>query len=235
VKLRAEGRVLRVGHRGAPALAAENTLASIAAAIEQGVDLVEIDVVEEAGTLRVAHSRAELTPDSPTLADALVLAAEQDAGLILDLKSVGAEKDVVEALRRHRRLDRAVVSSFHPRSLRALKGLAPELTTGLSYPVDRIGIADQAAFRPLIRAGLAGLRRTLPARIGGMLARARADAAMLHYALVSPRLVERCHARGAAVLAWTVEDEVALRQVLAAGVDGVITNDPRLLRDRPSP
>jgi glycerophosphoryl diester phosphodiesterase len=51
---------------------------------------------------------------------------------------------------------------------------------------------------------------------------------MLHYALVSRRLVERCHARGAAVLAWTVLDEKALRSVLVAGVDGVIANDPRL-------
>jgi glycerophosphoryl diester phosphodiesterase len=54
---------------------------------------------------------------------------------------------------------------------------------------------------------------------------------MLHYALVSRRLVERCHARGAAVLAWTVEDRVALERVLAAGVDGVIANDPGLLGD----
>jgi glycerophosphoryl diester phosphodiesterase len=61
-----------------------------------------------------------------------------------------------------------------------------------------------------------------------MLAGARADAAMLHYALITPLLVERCHARGAAILAWTVEDEETLRRVLAAGVDGVIANDPRL-------
>ena len=54
---------------------------------------------------------------------------------------------------------------------------------------------------------------------------------MLHWALVSRSLVERCHARGAAVLAWTIEDEAALRRVLAAGVDGVIANDPRLVGD----
>jgi glycerophosphoryl diester phosphodiesterase len=33
------------------------------------------------------------------------------------------------------------------------------------------------------------------------------------------------------VLAWTVEDDTALRRVLAAGVDGVIANDPRLFGD----
>jgi glycerophosphoryl diester phosphodiesterase len=30
------------------------------------------------------------------------------------------------------------------------------------------------------------------------------------------------------VLAWTVEEGEALRRVIAAGVDGVIANDPRL-------
>jgi len=40
--------------------------------------------------------------------------------------------------------------------------------------------------------------------------------------------VERAHRLGAAVLAWTVDDEPTLRRVVTAGVDGVITNDPRI-------
>jgi glycerophosphoryl diester phosphodiesterase len=234
VNLRRKGRVLRIGHRGAPALAPENTLPSIAAAIEQGVDLVEIDVVQQMGSLRLAHSLEEIRADNPTLADALsffVAKAEPETGLILDLKSGGIEADVIEQLCRHDLLDRSLAASFRPRPLQLLKRLEPKLTTGLSYPFDRAGIAERPALQPLIRTGLAGLRRTLPARIGRMLAGAGADAALLHYALVSPRLVERCHRRGAAVLAWTIEDEEALRLVLAAGVDGVIANDPGLLED----
>jgi glycerophosphoryl diester phosphodiesterase len=61
-----------------------------------------------------------------------------------------------------------------------------------------------------------------------MLARARASAAMLHHLVVSRAAVDRAHAGGAAVLAWTVDDEAALERVVAAGVDGVITNDPRI-------
>jgi glycerophosphoryl diester phosphodiesterase len=231
VNLRQEGRLLRIGHRGAAALAPENTLASIGAAIEHGVDLVEVDVVAHAGALRLAHSPAQVGDDSPTLDDALAAMAPAAAGAILDLKSQGIEGAAVEALRRHDLLGRAVVASFHPASLRAVKALEPAVTTGFSYPFDRAGISGRAAFQPLIRAGLSGLRRVLPARIAGMLARARADAALLHYALVSPRLVERCHALDAAVLAWTIEDDVALESVVRAGVDGVIANDPRLLGD----
>jgi glycerophosphoryl diester phosphodiesterase len=51
---------------------------------------------------------------------------------------------------------------------------------------------------------------------------------MLHYSVVSPAAVERAHAHGAAVFAWTVDDEPVLARMLAAGVDGVITNDPRI-------
>jgi glycerophosphoryl diester phosphodiesterase len=227
-----QGRVLRISHRGAAALAPENTLASIQAAIDHGVDLVEIDVVRHRDALRLAHSKAELTEESPPLAKALPLvSAGETVGLLLDLKTPGAEAEVVALVRSSGLLERTAVASFHPASLRAFKELEPSLTTGFSYPYDRVGLSRRPVFQPLIRGGLAGMRRILPARIAGMLARARADAAMLHWGLVSPRLVERCHALGAAVLAWTIEDEDALRRALRAGVDGVIANDPRLLRE----
>jgi glycerophosphoryl diester phosphodiesterase len=231
VNLRPEGRVLRIGHRGAAALAPENTLASIEAAIEHELDLVEMDVVAHADALRLAHTPAQVREDSPTLDEALALVSRADAGVMLDLKSRGIERRAVEALHKRDLLDRAVVASSHPASLRTAKEAEPGLTTGLSYPFDRAGISERAAFQPLIRAGLSGLRRVLPVRIAGMLARSRADAAVLHYSLVSRRLVERCHGLDAAVLAWTIEDEDALAGVLAAGVDGVIANDPRLLED----
>ena len=231
MNLRREGRPLRVGHRGAPALASENTIASLEAAIDSGVDLVEMDVVAHRDELRLAHEAAHVTPESPALAEALDLVAARQVGVIVDLKSPGAEREIVTALRERNLVDRAVVASFHASSLRAVKKLEPSLTTGISYPFDRMGISERPAFQPLIRAGLRGLRQALPARIGRMLTRARADVALLHHSLVSRRLVERCHARGAAVLAWTVEDEVALERVLAAGVDGVIANDPGLFGD----
>jgi glycerophosphoryl diester phosphodiesterase len=61
-----------------------------------------------------------------------------------------------------------------------------------------------------------------------MLNRAGATAAMLHHSVVSAAAVDRAHAHGAAVFAWTVDDEAALGRMLDAGVDGVITNDPQI-------
>ena len=59
-----------------------------------------------------------------------------------------------------------------------------------------------------------------------MIGRAGASALMLHHAVVSPAAVERAHAAGAAVWAWTVDDPNELARLEAAGVDAVITNDP---------
>ena len=59
-----------------------------------------------------------------------------------------------------------------------------------------------------------------------MIERAGAAALMLHHAVVSAAAVERAHARGAAVWAWTVDDPAEAVALDAAGVDAVITNDP---------
>lgn len=230
MRLRRESRVLRIGHRGAPALAPENTLASISAALHHGVDLVEVDVVREGEGLRLAHSAGLLNRESPELTEALAFFAAEapdEVGLVVDLKSRGIEAHVVDTLRAARLLDRALVSSPRRAALRELKRLEPALATGFSYPLDRFRIGEARLLQPLVRVGLV-LLRTLPARVGHVLAETRAEAALMHHALVSPHLVARCHAVDAAVLAWTVEDAGALERMVAAGVDGVIVNDPRL-------
>ena len=57
IQLRRDGRVLRIGHKGAAALEPENTLRSLGRAVDLGVDLVEFDVLDLAdGSLVLAHS-----------------------------------------------------------------------------------------------------------------------------------------------------------------------------------
>ena len=106
--------------------------------------------------------------------------------------------------------------------------MEPGLARAFTYPFDRRGVSGRRLLAPVTMAAVLGLRRTLPFRIAGMLERARASAAMLHHWVVSRPAVERAHARGAAVFAWTVDDPSALERVVSAGVDGVITNDPRI-------
>jgi glycerophosphoryl diester phosphodiesterase len=225
VRLRAEdGRFLRIAHRGAAALAAENSLAAIKAGLE-------FDVLEVGGRLVVTHAPELAAADVPDLDAAFELAraARPEIGLDVDLKWHGFEARVVETIRRHGLVERTLVSSCFAPSLREVRKLEPRLATAFAYPFDRYRASERRVVpEALVRASLAGMKRALPARIQRMLLRAEADVATLHWLVISPRLVERCHAAGAAVWAWTVNDADVIESVAAAGVDGIISDDPRL-------
>jgi len=250
VKLRrGDGALLRVGHRGAAALAPENTLRSFEAALVYGVDAIEFDVLDLVdGPLVLAHSNdlaevshgaaagrvrersleelREVAPDLPTLDEALEFLAGHDVALHVDLKLTTRLDELAGALARAGLSERAVVSSFHLPSLAAFAACAPEIPIGFTYPEDRYGVSRQRALQPVIRLGTLALRRALVARLPAMVARAGASALMLQHAVVSAPAVERAHRAGAAVWAWTVDDPVELARLDAAGVDAVISNDP---------
>jgi glycerophosphoryl diester phosphodiesterase len=215
------GGYLKVAHRGASALAPENTLVALEAALA-------------GGGLRLAHSAGQLHEESPRLEEALELFAARAPARVwldLDVKSPGHEVALMDAVAAHDLLGRTLVTSFDPGVLRAARRIHPEVATGLAYPNDRFGLSERRPFELLVSPGLRVLRAALPARIARMLASAGAEAAMLHHALVTPRLVARCREAGAAVFAWTVETSDDLTRVLAAGADGVIANDPSLFHD----
>jgi glycerophosphoryl diester phosphodiesterase len=228
---RRNGRPLRIGHRGAAALAPENSLESIGLAVELGCDLVEFDVHALGETLVVAHDPPRAADGLPTLDEALELLGAAGVGVHLDLKSVGAERLVAAALRRHGLVERTIVSSFRRRTLRALHAVEPGVRLGRTYPQDRTGLTKRPVFHPPARAIVRGLRRMLPGRIAGLLSGSRATAAVLYWEVVSEAAVARCHALGAPVLVWTVDDAELLPWLDEIGVDGVITNDPRIFPD----
>ena len=225
---RRDGRMLRVGHRGAAALAPENTIASLALALELDCDLVEFDVLGLDGVLVLAHSRVEVPKQLATLDEALAFLAPGRWGIQLDLKARGAEQAVVDTLQKHGVVERTVVSSFRAASLRTLHALEPGLRLGLTYPEDRYGVSGRRALAPFVSPALSAMRAALPRRIAWMLGAAEATAAMLHWQVVSKPVVERCHAVGAAVLAWTVGSREQLRTLDELGVDGAIADDPRI-------
>lgn len=252
--LRESGPLIRVGHRGAAVLAPENTLRSFEAALACGVDAIEFDVLDLVdGPLVLAHSNdlaevshgalagtvrdrslaelREVAPELPTLDEALAFLAERpDVGVHVDLKLTRRLDELVAALEAHGLTGRTVVSSFHLESLHAVAGLAPSIRIGFTYPEDRYGVARRPAFRPAIRLGIIALRRAFVARIPALVERTGAAALMLQHAIVSGAAVDRAHAVGAAVWAWTVDDPVELARLELAGVDAVITNDPRLFQ-----
>lgn len=228
--LRRHDRPLRIGHRGAAALAPENTAASLRAAVEHGVDVVEFDVLAlPGGGLTLAHSARELPRAPVSLGEALALLAPAGVGVQVDVKGGGFEDAVVAALAAHGMTGRAVVSSSRPSVLRRFAALEPALPRALSYPDDRLGLTRTRLSSPLVRGSLVAARTVLPYRLAGMLRRGRATAASLHQALVTARTVERCRRLGVPVVAWTVDDPERVRALDALGVDAVVSDDPRML------
>jgi glycerophosphoryl diester phosphodiesterase len=227
---RRNGRPLRIGHRGAASLGPANTLASFRLALEAGVDLVEFDVVGGGdGELVVAHSLAEIQPDTPPLHDVLAffVAEAKDTGVHLDLKQFGREHDVFEALQRFGLLERSFVSSVWIRTARRIAALGGA-RTGITIPRGVLGISDDGRGAPIARTGLRVLRVAAPFLVRPLLALTRSSAVVMHHSLVTAASVRAVHARGAAVVTWTVDDPSELARVDDAGVDAIVTNDPRL-------
>ena len=222
---RAEGRPLVIGHRGAAAVAPENTLAALEAAVAARVDLVEFDI---SPGLRLGHSLDELPAEALSLDGALDFLAGHGVGVHLDVKLPGYEEEVLAAIVRHGFGDRAVVSTAFAATGRRFAALAPELPRAIGYPRDRLGVSNIRWPRSVQRAGATALRQVMPARVPVLLSWARANTLSLHHTLCSRAAVATAHRLGAPVLAWTVNDPAAVRRVAAAGVDGIVSDDPEM-------
>ncbi len=222
---RGERRPLVIGHRGAPRLAPENTLASFEAAAAAGADLVEFDVGRE---LRIGHSELERPTEEARLGEALALLRDLGAGMHIDLKCTGIEQAVVDEARRCRVENQLVISTTWVRSLRRLATIAPGIPRVLGYPRDRFGAANLTWPRFVTSTASAAARAVMPARIPLLHSASRANVFSLHHALASDRVVKTAHARGAAVFVWTVNDRAAVERFAALGVDGIVTDDPEM-------
>ena len=231
--LRRDGPVLRIGHRGAAALAPANTIQAVEAALAHGVDLVELDVFGRPDrTLVLGHSRKELGEEPVTLEDVFAFLAETapDVGLLADMKGAGWEEELVDALRRHDLVERTVASTSNVATLQALLRLEPHLGRSRTYPRGRLFLAGGRTSIPVGGPVLAALRLLLPYRVAGFVEEVKASAVTLKHNVVSHGVVERCHELGVAVFVWTVNDRAPFRRLDALGVDGVISDDPRIFQ-----
>jgi glycerophosphoryl diester phosphodiesterase len=228
----ATSRLLRVGHKGADHVAPGNTIESFEAALEHGVDMIEFDVLRTPdGRLVLAHDFEDAASRDPlSLEEGLDhFAGEAYAGVQLDvdMKLPGYELDVADGLFERGLAERSLVSTMYTESLDRLGELAPGLRRGWSVPRVRRNYLRSALAVPAY--GIARVMRArLPRQAAARLRAGGCEAIMAHRVLVSRRLVETVHAAGGEVYVWTVDDAGRIRSLEALGVDGVITNDPRL-------
>jgi glycerophosphoryl diester phosphodiesterase len=229
--------VKRVGHKGADLIAPGNTFESFEAALEMGVHMIEFDVLPASdGRLVLAHDPVDAAKRDPlTLEEGLDhFASDAYAGVELDvdLKAPGYEREVADALAERGLLDRSLISSTYIRSLDAL-GEVPGVRRGWSIPRAKRDWT-RSPFGPAVYGLLLLWRKLLPKQVARLMRAGRIEAVMSHYLLVSPQLVRAVHGSGGEVYVWTVDEAKRIELLDSMGVDGVITNDPRLF-EPPSP
>ncbi len=228
---RGKERPVLLGHRGARPrspfglavraenIPPENSLACFEYALAHGCDGFEFDVrVTRDGRLVLCHNAwvrgykvSASFFESLCSRGGIGLACLEDvlqafgdrAYLDIEAKVPGGEELIVKAIRRCRPRCGYLVSSFLPEVLRRLHSLDPKLPLG--YVCNRSYNIS--------------LWRKLPIEVF-----------LPHYKLITQTLVDQVHDRGLQVFTWTVNHEKELRQLAAWGVDGLISDDPRLLR-----
>jgi glycerophosphoryl diester phosphodiesterase len=222
----------RVGHKGADHVEPGNTRKSFEAALTHDVDMIEFDVLRiHDGRLVLAHDLADAAGREPlTLEEGLDLFAGKayaDIELNVDLKIPGYEREVADGLAKRGLIERSVVSSTYPESLDRLGEIMPAIRRGWSVPRAKRDYT-RSWLAPAVLALLRAWRVVLPRQAVRMIAAGRCEGVMAHYLLASSGLVREVHAADGFVYVWTVDDQRRIRQLEAFGVDGVITNDPRL-------
>lgn len=206
-------------------------------AADQGADGVELDVRRTAdGELVVYHdpvvpglgpiasaSLAEVRQharDAPSFAEAM----EASAGMLVNVEikadpgepgfdpEYRAADDVAEWVAAHDAHDRVIVSSFNPLAVLRVRAEHPAVVTGLLMApgslgetvdvIDGIDVAQRGGHRALHPAG---------SQLAGEMA---------------ARAAFYARAQGLALVVWTVDDPTEIRRLAAAGIGGIITNDP---------
>jgi glycerophosphoryl diester phosphodiesterase len=160
--------------------------------------------------------------------DAFAQAPLDRVEIDLDIKLPGREEEIVAAVRDSGLLERAMISTMELSTLARVRELAPGLRRGWTYPkVTKDWASKRWAKAPMLTA-LVWLRQRLPGLAARELPRLGVDAMWVYHPLVSPRLARITKLAGVELIAWTVDDLRRMNQLVAAGVDGICSNDPRL-------
>ena len=224
----------RVGHKGADLIAPGNTRESFDAALAAGVDMIEFDVLplRDRDGLILAHDYLDASRRTPlTLAeglDHLCGPGLAELDLDVDLKLPGYEEEVLGELRERGMVGRVLITSQYRESLARVRAVEPAARVGWSVPrARRDYTASPLTIVPALGLLAAG-RASLPALAARAIRSGAIDAIMAHWRLVTPRLARSVRAAGGELYVWTVDDLETIRRLAAMGVDGIITNDPRL-------
>jgi glycerophosphoryl diester phosphodiesterase len=235
MRLDLKGDAVITAHRGAKAVAPENTMAAFRAAMDAGADYAELDVqhtrdrevvvLHDADFMRMGDDprrMADLTAAEVATIDIGRKRGPQFAG-----EHAPTLEEVIDLVRGRMKINIELKYNVPD------PGLAPAVVELLRREdfIDQVVITslDYSALKqvkilePRLRTG-----HIVTAAVGDVL-RTEADFLSLNSAKATTSLVRRARASGKEVAAWTVNDPEVMLRMIERGVDNIITDDPALL------
>ncbi|MCU1351350.1 MAG: ugpQ [Acidimicrobiales bacterium] len=162
----------------------------------------------------VRQARVDDREPIPLLDD--LLGEFPDLRVNIDPKHDGAVPALADTIRRTGAIHRVCVGAFSDRRLARLRDdLGPDLCTALG-PKDTVRLRAATRGLPVGR---------LPA------ACAQVPPAFRGVTITDERLVRAAHRRGLQVHVWTIDDPDEMEDLLDIGVDGIMTDQPAVLKD----
>jgi glycerophosphoryl diester phosphodiesterase len=211
---------IAIAHRGDPIAARENTLPAFAAAVQQGADMVEIDlrrtrdgeivVLHDPTLARLWGLEQKVTDlDLPALADLgrgseripsyCEVLAQVEVPLMVDFTGGDVVEGALRVTRQAGAMERALFVTGNVSALRRLRDLAPEARIGLTWiepeppPPALLHELGAEYWNPMFR-------------------------------LITPERVADVHRLGLKVSTWTVDKPRHMTRVIEAGVDAIVSN-----------
>lgn len=246
-----------LAHRGDSARYPENTLPAFISAQQLGVDVIETDVhLSSDGRVVIFHDdlidRAtdgtgcieqytyrqlqefdagfNFTPDNGRtypfrgtgikllqLADALERLPNMRFNVDLKQDDQALADAFCSLVLSMNAQNRVLCASFHAPVLRYVRSSYPEIITSYSRQEVKQLLLFQKLHLPIPKKLFTGIAVQVPIRSGAV-------------RVVTPGFIKKLHKHSIAVQVWTVNDETTMRRLLDMGVDGIFTDDPRLLK-----
>jgi len=228
-------------HRGGTSAAPENTLRSFADAISLGYRYIETDVhatkdgvlvafhdndlkrtcgedrtIEGSTRAELASARIDGTDPIPLLDD--LIDEWPDIRINIDCKADSALEPLISKLRERKILDRVCIGSFSDARLERVRSEFGDAVCTSMGPKEVAKLVANSALRAPVSPTSHALAAQIPVKQGPI-------------PVTTKRLVDRAHQLGIQVHVWTVDDPVEIARLLDLGVDGIMSDDTRALRD----
>ena len=220
------------GHRGVPYLKKENTLESFQKAIDLGYDGIELDIMSTSdGQLIINHDtflkieknkKEEAVSNIhynklnlfkiPLLKNMLITMGHQ-IKINIEIKDQGkisllVVRELIKMLKEFNLIENIIISSFNPFIIKEVKKIDDRFPTAWIWEEENLKFYNLYYI---------------------VLKYFKPNAIHIYHRIASHELINKIHNKGMKVIAYTVNDKRKLETLISKNIDGVFTDNPKIL------